>query len=248
MNSINNKKKIMLVLSIALMLTMVVCMGAFTFAKYVSSQTTGNQQANTAQWGFTISADATKLFGTDYTLEGGAAATVVETGNGVAVKAEGDNNLVAPGTTGSLTLALSGKSEVLAKVSFVASSDVKDIYVNDYYPVKWTVTESGGSIYAGNKLSDALDCIKTSISELGTNGVIAPGTDLSKTYTLTWVWDFEGADTNHQQDTLLGLLAGCKTVEEINGIYGANMVTAGKYNLSMLFGFTVTIEQLQSAS
>lgn len=248
MNSINNKKKLMMVLSIAFMLTMVVCMGAFTFAKYVSSQTTGNQQANTAQWGFTISADATKLFGTDYSLESAAAATVVETGNGVAVKAEGDNNLVAPGTTGSLTLVLSGKAEVLAKVSFVANSDVKDIYVNDYYPVKWTVTENGSPICSGKKLSEALDFVKTSISGLGTNGVIAPGTDLSKTYVLTWVWDFDGADTNHQQDTLLGLLSGGMTVEQLNDIYGDDTVKAGNYSVSMLLGFTVTIEQLQSAS
>lgn len=243
MNSkFNKKKKMLVILSIVLMLTMVVGMGAFTFAKYVTTQTAGDQ-ANTAQWGFVITADASDLFGTDYALSGtGTSATVVETGNGVAVKATGTGNVVAPGTTGSMTFSISGKAEVLAKVS-LAKAPTTDIYLDTYYPVKWTITESvsGTSVCENVTLSDALTFLKSKV-----DGTIAPGTEVNKTYVLSWTWAFDSG--NNPSDTVLCLLAGGKTVEQINDIYKENTVTAGNYSTSIDFGFTVTVEQTQSAS
>lgn len=242
MNSkFNKKKKMLLILSIVLMLTMVVGMGAFTFAKYVTTQT-ADDQANTAQWGFVITADASDLFGTDYTLSGtGTSATVVETGNGVAVKATGTGNVVAPGTTGSMSFSINGKAEVLAKVSLEWTA-TKDIHLDAYYPVKWTITENGVPVCEDVKLSAALAALKSSVGVVS----IAPGTEVNKTYVLSWSWAFDSG--NNKSDTVLGLLAGGKTVEQINAIYGAGTVTAGNYNTSIDFGFTVTVEQTQSAS
>lgn len=241
----NNKKKMLVILSIVLMLTMVVGMGAFTFAKYVTTHT-ADDQANTAQWGFVITADASNLFGTDYTLSGtGTSATVVPTGSGVAVKATGTGNVVAPGTTGSMTFSISGKAEVLAKVSLVLA-ETKDIHLNNaYYPVKWTITEnvSETSVCTDAKLSEALTALESSVDGIGS---IAPGTVVNKTYVISWAWAFSGGDD--QSDTVLGLLAGGKTVEQINKIYGADTVTAGNYNTTIDFGFTVTVEQTRSAS
>lgn len=244
MNSkFNKKKKMLVILSIVLMLTMVVGMGAFTFAKYVTTQTAGDQ-ANTAQWGFVITADASNLFGTKYTLpEGGTSATVVETGNGVAVKATGEGNIVAPGTTGSMTFSISGKAEVRAKVSLKLAATTKDIYLDTYYPVKWTIKENGTEIYSDKTLSDALTFLKSKVDEIGS---IAPGTEVNKTYVISWAWAFDSG--NNQSDTVLGLLAGGKTEEQINAIYGENTVEAGKYGTSIDFGFTVTVEQTRSAS
>lgn len=242
MNSKFNKKKKMLVIaSIVLMLTMVVGMGAFTFAKYVTTHT-ADDQANTAQWGFVITADASDLFGTDYTLSGtGTSATVVPTGSGVAVKATGEGNVVAPGTTGSMTFSISGKAEVLAKVSLVLA-ETKDIHLNNaYYPVKWTITENGTSVCKNAKLFDALTELKSKV-----DGTIEPGTVVNKTYVISWTWAFSGGDD--QSDTVLCLLAGGKTEEQINRIYEAGTVEAGKYGTSIAFGFTVTVAQTQSAS
>ena len=237
----NNKKKILLILSIVLMLTMVVGMGAFTFARYVTTQT-GSDQANTAKWGFTITADTSKLFGTDYSISGtGTSATVVGKGNGVAVKATGEGNVVAPGTTGSMSFSISGKAEVLAKVSLVLA-ETKDIHLNNaYYPVKWTITENGTSVCKNAKLFDALTELKSKV-----DGTIEPGTVVNKTYVISWAWAFDSG--NNKSDTVLGLLAGGKTVEQINKIYSAGTVTAGNYSTSIDFGFTVTVEQTRSAS
>ncbi len=245
MNSkFNKKKKMLVILSIVLMLTMVVGMGAFTFAKYVTSHT-ADDQANAAQWGFVITADASNLFGKDYTLSGtGTSATVVPTGSGVAVKATGTGNVVAPGTTGSMTFSISGEAEVLAKVS-LEKAPTTDIYLDTYYPVKWTITESvsGTSVCENAKLSEALTALESSVDGIGS---IAPGTVVNKTYVISWTWAFDSG--NNKSDTVLGLLAGGKTVEQINTIYGENTVEAGKYGTSIAFGFTVTVEQTQSAS
>lgn len=245
MNSkFNKKKKMLLIASIVLMLTMVVGMGAFTFAKYVTTHTAGDQ-ANTAQWGFVITADASDLFGTDYTLSGtGTSATVVPTGSGVAVKATGEGNVVAPGTTGSMSFSISGKAEVLAKVSLEWTA-TKDIHLDAYYPVKWTITENGVPVCEDVKLSAALAALKSSVGVVS----IAPGTEVNKTYVLSWSWAFDSGDANdNKKDTVLGLLAGGKTVEQINGIYGANTVEADNYSISIAFEFTVTVAQTQSAS
>lgn len=247
MNSkFNKKKKMLVILSIVLMLTMVVGMGAFTFAKYVTTQT-ADDQANTAQWGFVITADASDLFGTDYTLSGtGTSATVVPTGSGVAVKATGEGNVVAPGTTGSMTFSISGKAEVRAKVSLELAATTKDIYLDTYYPVKWTLKENGTSVRTDVTLSEALTALESSVGGIGS---IEPGTVVNKTYVLSWTWAFDSGNNQwNQWDTVLGLLAGGKTVEQINDIYKENTVTAGNYSTSIAFGFTVTVAQTQSAS
>ena len=245
MNSkFNKKKKMLVILSIVLMLTMVVGMGAFTFAKYVTTHT-ADDQANTAQWGFVITADASDLFGKDYTLSGtGTSATVVPTGNGVAVKATGEGNVVAPGTTGSMSFSSSGKAEVRAKVS-LAKAPTTDIHLDAYYPVKWTITESvsGTSVCTDAKLSEALTALESKVDEIGS---IAPGTEVNKTYVISWAWAFDSG--NNPSDTVLCLLAGGKTEEQINDIYKENTVTAGNYSTSIAFGFTVTVEQTRSAS
>lgn len=246
MNSkFNKKKKMLVILSIVLMLTMVVGMGAFTFAKYVTTHT-ADDQAKTAQWGFVITADASNLFGTDYTLSGtGTSATVVPTGSGVAVKATGTGNVVAPGTTGSMTFSISGKAEVLAQVS-LEWTETADIHLDAYYPVKWTITESVSEppVCENAKLSEALAALKSKV-----DGTIEPGTEVNKTYVISWAWAFDSGNNQwNQWDTVLGLLAGGKTVAEINEIYEKNTVETGKYSTSIAFGFTVTVEQTQSAS
>ena len=112
-----------------------------------------------------------------------------------------------------------------------------------YYPVKWTITESVSEppVCENAKLSEALAALKSKV-----DGTIAPGTVVNKTYVISWTWAFSGGDD--QWDTVLCLLAGGKTVEQINDIYKENTVTAGNYSTSIDFGFTVTVEQTRSAS
>jgi hypothetical protein len=63
--SIMKKKKSLVFVATALMLCLVVGMGAFTFAKYITSGNT-NQKATAAKWGFVVNVDADNLFGTKY--------------------------------------------------------------------------------------------------------------------------------------------------------------------------------------
>ena len=110
--------------------------------------------------------------------------------------------------------------------------------------MKWTITESvsGTSVCTDAKLSEALTALKSSVDVVS----IAPGTEVNKTYVLSWTWAVSGGDD--QSDTVLCLLAGGKTVADINEIYEKNTVETGKYSTSIAFGFTVTVEQTQSAS
>lgn len=239
-------KKYMLVLAIVLMMAIVFGMGAYTYARYASTHSTGDQTANAAKWGFEISADTSKLFGSDYTLEMGKALATV-TDSGVAVKAESGNDVVAPGTEGSMSISISGKAEVLARLIFTINGTPTDIYVGDYAPIKWSVTTGTQTVVSDTTLSGALSALQSDVlNNIKTGGIIPISETVSKSYTLSWKWSFTGG--NDTYDTVIGLMSAGKSVSDINALYGADTVTAGNYSTSVSFAFTVCVEQIQSAS
>ena len=112
-------KKLLVVLAMLFLLIAIFALGGYTFAKYITSQSTGTQQATVAKWGFVVNVIANDLFSEQYKGEG-VHATRDEAGVNVQVETAGTaakNNLVAPGTKGEMTFSVTGKAEVLAKIA-----------------------------------------------------------------------------------------------------------------------------------
>lgn len=215
----NNKKmkKGILGICIGLMVALVCGMGAMTYSKYISTTDAGTQQATAAKWGFVITANTDKLFGTDYTKATGEYATVVSTGSGVAVKASSDANVVAPGTSGSMTITVNGSAEVRAKLT-ISMTNTSDIYYDAYYPIVWTM---GDDTYTN------LAALTAALNE---ETEIAAGTSVTKDITISWAWAFEN---DNESDTMIGLLSG-----------GATTTDKG-HSLSLAFDLSITVEQIQ---
>ena len=215
-----NNKKTAVIVALLLALIALLCFGGYTFSKYVTSGK-GSGTANVAKWGYTASVDTTKLFGEEYKYDAAKAASTVDgTGANLTVKADTANrNLVAPGTTGSMTFTVGGKAEVKALLSMgIDVHTYKDVVLKikktgettytDYRPVKWTLKKDGGAVTVAENVT--LAKVAEKITEEGINKAYAPNEELATTtYELSWAWAFEGAGdvaglSIDQVDTILG--------------------------------------------
>lgn len=223
----NRSKAVIIVIAMLLMVALVVGMGAMTYSRYITSDTTGDQTATAAKWGFVVTVNADNLFGTDYTLKTGSSLATKVTSNGVAVNAE--SSVVAPGTTGSVTISITGSAEVLAKLTIDFGNTVKEIHYGDYYPVKWTLSEGNTKKVVG-KLSDVVDYFNNDSN----NPKITAGDDtFEREYTLTWEWELDSG--NDEKDTAIGKKASNSDYQEL-GV---------EIEPTMSFNMTVSIEQIQ---
>lgn len=240
-------KKFLATIAIVLMMGIIAGMGAMTYSKYVTSADGGTQTATAAKWGFVISVDASKLFGSDYKKDGSNASAKIDGSGNVVVNGSGDAVVVAPGTEGSMTITVNGSAEVLAKLT-VNATTTSDIHLDSYYPVNWTVSD-GATTSTSNTLAEA-------VAALNKTTTINVGDTTDKTYTLSWKWALDGADdTANTKDTIIGYKANGKTYDELKGIYGetalASIISETDYNnteklqTQMSFSLTVTVEQTQ---
>lgn len=194
----NNTKKTVVIVALLLALIALLCFGGYTFSKYVTSGN-GSGTANVAKWGYAASVDTTKLFGEEYKYDTAKTASTVDgTGASLTVKADTTNrNLVAPGTTGSMTFSFGGTAEVKSQLK-VEMSNLQEIVLNvksentvvgTYNPVKWTLTKK----VAGNTTIEVdngtLEAVKTALNKTTVNN--ANVTVEETEYTLTWAWAFE---------------------------------------------------------
>ena len=240
-------KKHLVIVSVVLMVALVIGMGAMTYAKYISSYNAGEQQATAAKWGFVVSADASELFGTDYT-KNGEYATVVGTDAGVAVNANTSaGNIVAPGTKGSMTITVSGESEVLAQLKIDADANMSDIVYDidgdTYYPIKWTVTglTSGTGTVTGS-LQEVLEALEDE------SAVIQPSGTINKQYTISWEWAFSVNNETDVKDSVIGMLAAGKTYTDMNNSLGTAFTAETDFSnckTAIQFDLSITVEQIQ---
>lgn len=197
-----------------------------TYAKYVSEIDLADE-ARVAKWEIGLETDAMKtldLFQVSYEYVKNGGNTVVALPN---VDTTTDN-VVAPGTRGQYTFALTGTIETNYRINVTAtgSNTVKTIYEgNEYDPIKFYVSEQDNLNIDDVDAADLLtfDELLTSLNALysGTaDKVYAPGEVNVPSYTIYWKWDFAGADTIDKADTTLG--------EEI-----AADTTSHKINLSI---------------
>ena len=243
----NSNKKSVFVIALLLLLVAVIGFGGYTMSKYISSKS-DNGTASVAKWGFTVNADATKVFGSNYEMKAGnASSTVTDVADAtkLTVKASGTSKLVAPGTTGSLTFGFGGTSEVLAEFTFnLQVNDIFLAYTKDgaagtYSPIKWTLNDGAANVVDGG----TIEAVKTALNK---TVKLNPGATLeSKNYTLTWVWDFETSDASKKAeynilDTYLGKLANGDTVASYEGY------TKTDANTTLTINLDISVAQLKN--
>ena len=238
----NSNKKSVFVIALLLLLVAVIGFGGYTMSKYISSKS-DNGTASVAKWGFTVNADATKVFGSNYEKAGGVSSTVTDKTDAtkLTVKAsDAGSKVVAPGTTGSMTFGFGGTSEVLAKFTFnlqvndISLAYTKDAAAGTYSPIKWTLNDGTTNVVDGGTIEQ----VKTALNK---EVVLDPGATLeNKNYTLTWVWDFESSAENNKLDTYLGKLANGDTVTEYEGY------TKTAANTTLSLELNISVVQLQN--
>ena len=214
MKKFMKNKKLLTILAMVLMVSLVVGMGAMTYAKYVSNYDGGSGTATAAKWGFVVTANTDNLFGTQYKSDDSDTyATVTETGD-VVVKAEATGNIVAPGTMGYLSIQVSGMAEVLAQlnVSIDLTENITDgATTNAYEPIEWTLVAADTAPAAGATWVKDPETITTTAT-------INPGETANGNYRLYWRWAFTTSADNDKKDTVIGAKAAGEDLADVNAM------------------------------
>lgn len=244
-----NTSKRNLLLVALLLLVAVFTFGGYTLSKYISTESS-DSSATVAKWGYTITADASGLFGTDYTN-----ATIVGDGTGVSVSSADADKVVAPGTAGSMSYKVTGTPEVASaiKVSFADSTDLKLVGNSEeelvYRPIVWTakidakVADSSlgdGTISSQKTLEELETAINTKLEALGLTK-IAPNKKVEVTITISWSWAF---DNNNA--CIEGSLAGSYNSDQLDTIIAKDS-EVGYAKTELLLKSTCTVEQIKAA-
>lgn len=263
-------KKTVLTIAIALLLVLALALGGFTFARYIS-QGNGSDSATVAKWGWTISADAGSFFGKKYAGQG--LSTVTEGDENLSVKASGDSNVVAPGTTGSFTFSIGGSAEVASKITVALTG--KDIVLKatvttgepsasetttyTYSPIKFSLQKDEGAAEEDLTFAE----LQKKLAALSAEAVAAGETYAGAgEYTVTWEWAFDnasatvtkvgdGADLDGNAcDTILGLYAASQkaTVTHNDVEYTIDQTPETGTNIELSLELSITVEQIQPAT
>lgn len=219
-----NNRKTTVIIALLLALIAILSFGGYTLSKFVTSGgSTGKAQV--AKWGYKMEVDGSNLFGKNYKYDG-VASKVTKNADGLTVKASGDYNVIAPGTTGSMTFTIGGKAEVKALIA-MGIEPIKDVTLKlqksdgeeiVYNPVKWTLKKNGVDVTGA--INTTLHKVAGAFHDMTSNPVSSvknPGDVLEKTtYELVWEWAYEGDPefpniTNDELDTILGRCANDKS-------------------------------------
>lgn len=215
-----NNKKTTVIIALLLALIAILSFGGYTLSKFVTSGgSTGKAQV--AKWGYKMEIDGSKLFGKNYKFDrvDRVGSKVTKDTDGLTVKASGDYNVIAPGTTGSMTFTIGGQAEVKALIA-MGIEPIKDVTLKlqksdgeeiVYNPVKWTLKKNGVDVTGA--INTTLHKVAGAFHDMTSNPVSSvknPGDVLATTtYELVWAWAFEGTETftgitADELDTILG--------------------------------------------
>ena len=246
-------KKTAVIVALLLALVALLCFGGYTFSKYVTHGN-GTGTAKVAKWGYTVNVDTSGIFGEKYKKVAGDFSTITAAPDGLTVKAESaGRKLVAPGTTGSMTFSVGGKSEVRARL-YMGITPNEDVVLKIkkgeeaeivYNPVKWTLTKNGNPVDGAQNVTLIDIANKLNHEPVSVGGTYEAGTELPETvYELSWAWAFEGTETFagitvNELDTILGQRAN-------DAAFTYAGWTINKAVTSIEFVLDIKVEQLAS--
>lgn len=248
-----NNRKTAVIVALLLALVALLCFGGYTFSKYVTHGN-GTGTANVAKWGYTVNVDTSGIFGEKYKKVAGDFSTITAAPDGLTVKAESaGRKLVAPGTTGSMTFSVGGKSEVRARL-YMGITPNEDVVLKIkkgeeaeivYNPVKWTLKKNGVVVTGAQNVTLIDIADKLNHEPVSVGGTYEAGTELpTTTYELSWAWAFEGTETFtgitvNELDTILGQRAN-------DAAFTYAGWTINKAVTSIEFVLDIKVEQLAS--
>lgn len=230
------QKRTATIASMAALLAVVLGMGGQTFAKYISTKEVESDTAVVAKWGYVITATSdnddvntsgVELFKTTY-------------GDNAVVSAT-SSQIIAPGTSGTVTFKITGTAEVKSEISFTAdtttfSNPGWEYNTEKYYPVVWKVN---GDVVEFAELDSKFESL-TEVVAANTNYAV----DAPKTFTLSWSWPIDVDDT---KDTIMGRLATAAAADD--GFASGDDVSLDgktyKFTNEISFNATLNIEQVQ---
>ena len=245
-----NKRKFIVIAVMVLLLGLVLAMSGTTFAKYITTKEVPATQATVAKWGMVINANTDNMFGTDYSKDGEYAVKVNT--NGVAVNAA--SAVVAPGTTGSMTVDVDGQAEVKSKISFVVT-DTQAIELKSlnsaavgYQPILWSVSINNEGVVTTPVEDKSLTEIVAYLNAL--TEVNAAGSSVDYQITISWEWAFEGVGQANNYDTILANAAYLNSTKtsftNSDGLVDSTgTAVAAELNCTLEFGLKVIVEQVQ---
>ena len=200
----NNVMRIASALLVAVLLT--TCAISGTFAKYTTNFS-GNSAARVAKWGFDDPSEVTfDLFADTY--------------NNGAIASQGDDNVIAPGASGSFSITLVEAEEVRAtEVAYRFNVDItKSNETNDVLLAKLVWKLDGQKVGTNGTFEE----LQAAINAL--DGEYLPGTAPSATtLNISWEWVFEvESNTTDASDTELGVNG--EYVVEISFTFSATQI------------------------
>lgn len=244
-----NNKKTTVIIALLLALIAILSFGGYTLSKFVTSGgSTGKAQV--AKWGYKMEIDGSNLFGKNYKYDG-VASKITKNADGLTVKASGDYNVIAPGTTGSMTFKIGGQAEVNVLIAMGIHPE-KDVTLKlqkpdgekmkeiVYNPVKWTLKKNGDDVTGA--INTTLHKVAGTFHSDPVVGTKKPGAVLEDTtYELIWTWAFEGTETFEgitadELDTILGRRAKDKSYAS----YGDWTIKEVCTEIDLLFVMQVT--------
>ena len=201
------KNKMMRLASVLLVaVLMSTCAISGTFAKYVTKGT-AKSEARVAKFGVRVAAEG-DLFSTEYETHD---ETATITGNSVI--SSDNKNVVAPGTSGSLTKTMiTGKPEVAVRVTNEATVTLENWTVEGefYCPIVITVNGTAVNTSTCTSAEEFAAAVKTAID--ATTAEYEANTDFgnlteaqaAKGLSVSWEWPFYTDDNADKKDTALG--------------------------------------------
>ena len=218
------KKNVMMRLAAVMLMCVLLSTSVIggTFAKY-TTKGTSTDTARVAKWGVTIESAGNTMFAKEYD---GEINPSVKT-----INSYGDKNLVAPGTSGSLTpVVIKGTPEVAVDVEYDATVTLTGWKVdgNDYCPIIFTVgynvngalvsettygmSGTGADQSTYTSYADLAAAVEAAIESYKARYEV--NTDMQTTVkvpTVSWEWPFVAEGTNTYsddvKDTALGNIA-----------------------------------------
>lgn len=248
MQNVLKNKKVVMIIAMVLMVALVAGMGAMTYSRYVSSADMGPAAtATVAKWGYVLNINANNMFADNYETEGTTEGLAVKSVGDDVVKVTSTGSIVAPGTTGSMTITATGEAEVLAALSIVVQTGYADVTLEKasggkYQPVKWTLNDGTNNVVNKGTLEEL-------VTALGTfSHKIEAGDSIEEELTISWEWALETGATpeekaeNNKLDTILGLLAAGKSLSaEQTALIKADTTPV----TSITFDISATVKQIQ---
>lgn len=244
-------KKLITVLAMLLMVATVVGMGTMTYSRYVTSKDFGAQNATVADWGYVLSVDTSNMFGAAY--EDNVVTGYADNGALDIKAAASTTKLVAPGSSGYMTVEVSGNAEVLAEFAIAVADEYTDVVLKfddgttaDYYPIVWKLEKTVDGIKDNE--ATVQGNLKAIVDALDTHATIAAGETIALTqYKISWSWALgeTGINDTNKKDTALGMLAANKTASEIEAATGL-VVSEENSVVDIKLDISATVEQIQN--